>query len=51
MDRRRAGWIASTVTLTDGVYVIDTTEIVSGPPIGTETFDTRKPTDMPHCAA
>jgi hypothetical protein len=23
---------------------------VDGPPIGTETFDSRGPTEMPHCA-
>jgi cytochrome b6-f complex iron-sulfur subunit len=39
------------VTLTDGVYVIDTSAKVSGPPIGTETFDTRNTDSIPHCAA
>ncbi len=39
------------VTLTDGVYGIDTKAIVSGPPIGTETFDTRNTDNIPHCAA
>jgi cytochrome b6-f complex iron-sulfur subunit len=39
------------VTLTDGVYAIDTSAKVSGPPIGTETFDTRKTESIPHCAA
>jgi hypothetical protein len=29
--------------------VIDTSELVDGPPIGTDTFDSRKPTDMQHC--
>ncbi|HEX6139650.1 MAG TPA: Rieske 2Fe-2S domain-containing protein [Candidatus Limnocylindria bacterium] len=37
------------VVLTDGVYTIDTSELVDGPPIGTATFDNRKPTDMQHC--
>jgi hypothetical protein len=31
------------------VYVIDTSELVDGPPIGTDTFDDRSPTDMQHC--
>jgi cytochrome b6-f complex iron-sulfur subunit len=39
------------VTLADGVYVIDTSAKVSGPPIGTETFDTRNTDSIPHCAA
>jgi cytochrome b6-f complex iron-sulfur subunit len=38
------------VIIRDGVYVIDTSEKVDGPPIGTATFDTRVPTDMAHCA-
>lgn len=33
----------------DGVYVVDTGQIVNGPPPGTVTFDQRGPTDMPHC--
>jgi cytochrome b6-f complex iron-sulfur subunit len=37
------------VLIQDGVYVIDTSELVDGPPIGTDTFDSRKPTDMQHC--
>jgi cytochrome b6-f complex iron-sulfur subunit len=37
-------------TIEDGVYVVDTSAIVDGPPIGTAKFDTRTPTDMPHCA-
>jgi cytochrome b6-f complex iron-sulfur subunit len=37
-------------TIEDGVYVVDTSAIVDGPPIGTETFDTRTPDQMPHCA-
>lgn len=39
------------VEVTDGAYVIDTSKVVSGPPIGTDTFDSRKPGDIPHCAA
>jgi cytochrome b6-f complex iron-sulfur subunit len=39
------------VTLTEGVYVINTSAFVSGPPIGTETFDTRSTDSIPHCAA
>jgi len=38
------------VTVADGgVYVVNTAEVVSGPPPGTVTFDTRGPTDMSHC--
>jgi cytochrome b6-f complex iron-sulfur subunit len=40
-----------TVTLTDGVYGIDTSSIITGPPIGTATFDPRNTADIPHCAA
>lgn len=32
-----------------GVYVVDTSEVITGPPPGTETFDTRAPTEMAHC--
>jgi cytochrome b6-f complex iron-sulfur subunit len=39
------------VTVSDGVYVIDTSAIVAGPPIGTATFDTRLTAQIPHCAA
>ena len=35
----------------DGVYYINSGEIEDGPPVGTETFDTRGPTEMPHCSA
>jgi cytochrome b6-f complex iron-sulfur subunit len=38
------------ITLENGAYVVDTSEIVDGPPIGTATFDDRGPGDMPHCA-
>ena len=37
------------VLVTDGVYIVDTSEKIDGPPIGTDTFDPRGPTDMPHC--
>jgi cytochrome b6-f complex iron-sulfur subunit len=37
------------VTVADGVYVVDTREVIDGPPPGTVTFDQRAPTDMPHC--
>ena len=33
----------------EGVYVVDTSELVDGPPIGTDTFDDRTATDMQHC--
>jgi hypothetical protein len=39
------------VTVTEGVYSIDTSAIVSGPPIGTATFDPRDTKKIPHCAA
>ena len=39
------------VTLTEGVYSIDTGAIVSGPPIGAATFDNRDTNAIPHCAA
>jgi cytochrome b6-f complex iron-sulfur subunit len=38
------------VLVQDGAYVIDTREVVSGPPPGTVTFDERGPTDMNHCS-
>jgi cytochrome b6-f complex iron-sulfur subunit len=37
------------VVIQDGVYVIDTSELIDGPPIGTDTFDSRTPTEMQHC--
>jgi cytochrome b6-f complex iron-sulfur subunit len=37
------------VTVADGAYVVNTAEVISGPPPGTVTFDDRAPTDMPHC--
>jgi cytochrome b6-f complex iron-sulfur subunit len=39
------------VTVTNGVYSIDTSFKVAGPPIGTATFDNRDTTKIPHCAA
>jgi cytochrome b6-f complex iron-sulfur subunit len=38
------------LSVTDGAYVVNTREVVDGPPPGTATFDTRAPTDMPHCS-
>ena len=37
------------VLVENGVYVVDTSEKIDGPPIGTSTFDPRGPTQMPHC--
>jgi cytochrome b6-f complex iron-sulfur subunit len=37
------------VTVEDGVYMIDTTAIIDGPPVGTVTFDDRTPGQMAHC--
>jgi cytochrome b6-f complex iron-sulfur subunit len=37
------------VLIQDGVYVIDSSELIDGPPIGTDTFDPRTPTEMQHC--
>ncbi len=37
------------VSVADGAYVVNTREVVSGPPPGTITFDSRAPTDMLHC--
>lgn len=33
----------------DGAYVVDTSEIITGPPVGTVTFDDRTATQMQHC--
>jgi cytochrome b6-f complex iron-sulfur subunit len=38
------------VLVADGAYVVNTREVVTGPPPGTVTFDSRAPTDMPHCS-
>jgi hypothetical protein len=40
-----------TVLVENGAYVVRTSEVISGPPVGTVTFDDRLPTDMPHCSA
>jgi len=37
------------VSVQDGVYLVDTREVITGPPPGTVTFDDRAPTDMAHC--
>ncbi len=37
------------VTASDGAYVVNTREVIGGPPVGTVTFDDRLPTDMNHC--
>ena len=37
------------VVVTDGAYVVDTSQIVTGDPPGTITFDDRVATDMSHC--
>lgn len=37
------------MTAVDGAYVVNTAEVVSGPPPGTVSFDDRAPTDMSHC--
>ncbi len=37
------------ITMNGDVYVVNTAELVNGPPPGTITFDTRVPTDMQHC--
>jgi cytochrome b6-f complex iron-sulfur subunit len=37
------------IEVVEGAYVVNTREVVSGPPPGTVTFDERGPTDMPHC--
>jgi cytochrome b6-f complex iron-sulfur subunit len=37
------------VNVTDGAYVVDTSEIISGDPPGTVTFDDRAPASIDHC--
>jgi len=37
------------VSVVDGAYVVNTGEVVSGPPPTTVTFDTRTAADMEHC--
>jgi cytochrome b6-f complex iron-sulfur subunit len=39
------------VTVVAGAYVIDTSALLAGPPIGTATFDPRDTASIPHCAA
>jgi cytochrome b6-f complex iron-sulfur subunit len=39
------------VLFEDGVYKVDSGELVDGPPIGTATFDTRDTASINHCAA
>jgi len=38
------------VAAVGGAYVVNTGEVIDGPPPGTVTFDDRAPTDMPHCS-
>ncbi|HEX2883154.1 MAG TPA: Rieske 2Fe-2S domain-containing protein [Candidatus Limnocylindria bacterium] len=38
------------VSVADGAYVVNTREVISGDPPGTVTFDSRQPTEMPHCS-
>ena len=37
------------VVVENGAYVVQTREVISGPPVGQVTFDDRAPTAMPHC--
>jgi cytochrome b6-f complex iron-sulfur subunit len=37
------------VTMNGQIYVVDTSQIITGPPIGTASFDDRGPSDMQHC--
>ena len=38
------------VLIEDGAYVVDTRQVVTGPPVGSVTFDERGVADMPHCS-
>jgi cytochrome b6-f complex iron-sulfur subunit len=38
------------VVVENGVYIVDTRQVVSGPPPTSVTFDDRLPTEMPHCS-
>ncbi len=38
------------VIVENGVYIVDTRQVVSGPPPTSVTFDDRLPTEMPHCS-
>ncbi|HYM52725.1 MAG TPA: Rieske 2Fe-2S domain-containing protein [Candidatus Dormibacteraeota bacterium] len=44
------GMDSFSVTVEEGVYVVDTSEVVVGPPIGSMEFDPRTPDQMQHCA-
>lgn len=37
------------VSVADGAYVVNTAEVITGPPPGTITFDPRTPEQMEHC--
>jgi cytochrome b6-f complex iron-sulfur subunit len=37
------------VTVQDGAYVVVTSEVISGPPVGTATFDERVTGNIDHC--
>jgi len=37
------------VTVQDGAYVVVTSEVISGPPVGTVSFDERATGDIEHC--
>lgn len=39
------------VLFEDGVYKINSGELIDGPPIGTATFDNRDTNNIPHCSA
>ena len=39
------------VIFENGTYVVRTSEVISGPPVGTVTFDDRVAADIPHCSA
>jgi cytochrome b6-f complex iron-sulfur subunit len=39
------------MTFEEDAYVVDSREVIDGPPPGTVTFDDRSPGDIPHCAA
>ena len=38
------------VLVEGGAYVVDTRQVVTGPPVGSVTFDERGVGDMPHCS-
>ena len=38
------------VLVQDGAYVVDTREVITGPPVGTVTFDERVAAQIPHCS-